>query len=377
MFFWGAGLLLLVGGTVYLLRSVFAILFAALVFAYLLDPLVDRLQGRGLQRETGIGLLFAAAALVLTVLLLVVVPLMGQEFRELAGNVAQYVDALKIQLEAWRVQAEGLIGQPIPISGEELLHKIEVALRDQAAAETAESTGLPSLLQDAAPNVGRWAADVLTGALTGGFAFVVGVLNLALLPIFTFYLLRDWDHLVTGIDRMTPPRFRFDVRRLSRAIDERLGAFVRGQTTIAAIMGVLYAVGLLITGIDLAVVVGLTAGLLAIVPYLGTAVGILLASILAVLKFGLGWELLGVWATFAVVQGLEGFVITPRIMGEKVGLHPLVVMLALLVGGNLFGVWGMLLAIPVTAAAEVLVGEWVQRYRGSRFFADEDVQDAS
>jgi predicted PurR-regulated permease PerM len=96
-----------------------------------------------------------------------------------------------------------------------------------------------------------------------------------------------------------------------------------------------------------------------------------------VLKFGLGWELLGVWATFAVVQGLEGFVITPRIMGEKVGLHPLVVMLALLVGGNLFGVWGMLLAIPVTAAAEVLVGEWVQRYRGSRFFADEDVQDAS
>jgi predicted PurR-regulated permease PerM len=377
MFFWGAGLLLLVGGTVYLLRSVFAILFAALVFAYLLDPLVDRLQGRGLQRETGIGLLFAAAALVLTVLLLVVVPLMGQEFRELAGNVAQYVDALKIQLEAWRVQAEGLIGQPIPISGEELLHQIEVALRDQAAAETAESTGLPSLLQDAAPNVGRWAADVLTGALTGGFAFVVGVLNLALLPIFTFYLLRDWDHLVTGIDRMTPPRFRFDVRRLSRAIDERLGAFVRGQTTIAAIMGVLYAVGLLITGIDLAVVVGLTAGLLAIVPYLGTAVGILLASILAVLKFGLGWELLGVWATFAVVQGLEGFVITPRIMGEKVGLHPLVVMLALLVGGNLFGVWGMLLAIPVTAAAEVLVGEWVQRYRGSRFFADEDVQDAS
>ena len=371
MAFWIAGLLVLVGGAVYLLRSVFAVLFAALVFAYLLDPVVDRLEKRGLKREAAIGMLFALVSLLVTLLVLVVVPLMGREFRELAGNVAQYVDALKVQLESWRLQAEQLLGQPIPISGEELLHQVEAALHEPPVEGEEGAGGISGLLTDAAPNVGRWAANVLSGALTGGFAFVVGILNLALLPIFTFYLLRDWDSLVRGIDRMIPPRWRPDVRRVSSDIDERLGAFVRGQTTIAAIMGVLYALGLMLTGIDLAVVVGLTAGLLAIVPYLGTAVGILLASALAILKFGFGWELLGVWATFAIVQSLEGFVITPKIMGDKVGLHPLVVMLALLVGGNLFGVWGMLLAIPVTAAAEVLVREWVQRYKGSRFYANE------
>ncbi|MEC8423880.1 MAG: AI-2E family transporter, partial [Myxococcota bacterium] len=157
--------------------------------------------------------------------------------------------------------------------------------------------------------------------------------------------------------------------RVAKEVDRRLSAFVRGQITVSVIMAGLYSAGLLVVGIDLAVPVGVLSGLLFVVPYLGTAVGIVLATVLALLKFGIGWQLVQVAVVFAVVQGIEGYLLTPRIVGDQVGLHPLVVMVALIVGGSLLGIWGMLLAIPITAVLSVFGAEWLDLYRRSRVYA--------
>ena len=366
--FWFACGLLVLGGLVYLLRSIFAMLFASIVFAYLLDPLVDRFEARGYRREVGIGVVFTGILALLTFAVLIVVPSVAKEFVELSENVGPYLDELSVRLVAWQGVAEAQLGRPIPLTAEALLHEFELAL-----AQDHGDDGVATLVKDAAPDVGGRIAGVLQTALSGGMTFVVGVLNLALLPIFTFYLLRDWDKIVASIDDIIPPRNRPTIRRLASEIDDRLASFVRGQSIVAASLGVMYSTGLLLVGIDLPIVVGMTAGLLGLIPYLGNVVGIVLASILAILKFGLDWHLPGVWAVFMVSQGIEGFILTPNIVGDKVGLHPFVVMLALLVGGNLFGIWGMLFAIPVTAAAQVLLGEWYGRYKASLYFGgDED-----
>ena len=230
--------------------------------------------------------------------------------------------------------------------------------------------GLADLLTQAAPNLGRWLGSALGSLLVGGVSVFLAVLNWLLLPVFSFYLLRDWDDLIDGADKLIPLGQRTMVRDLAKRIDQRLSAFVRGQILVAGAQGVIYAVGLLISGIDLAIAVGLGAGVLALVPYLGTIVGISIASALALLKFGLSWHILAVWGTFAFAQVVEGVYLTPKVLGDKVGLHPLVVMLAVIVGGSIFGVGGMLLAIPATAAALVLVEAWLVRYRGSRFFSE-------
>ncbi len=350
---WGLGLLVLGGGIVYLLRSVFAILFASIVFAYLLDPLVDRWEKTGRSRETGIGVIFGTAGSFIVLLVIVVVPSVTQEFIELSGNVSGYLHDLQGELAELRVKVEAQLGRPIPVQPEDILNE----LHDSG-----------DVVSDAAPDVGKWVAAFLATTLSGGIAFVLSVLNLALLPIFTFYLLRDWDRILKGIDGMIPLGVRPRVRRLAAEINGRLGSFVRGQITVCLCLAVLYSGGLLVSGIDMAIVVGVLSGALFIVPYLGTIVGVLLASSLALLKFGFDWHLLAVFATFGIAQAIEGFLLTPYVVGDKVGLHPFVVMLALIVGGNLFGIWGMFLAIPVTATALVLVNEWVRGYRASRFY---------
>jgi predicted PurR-regulated permease PerM len=200
---------------------------------------------------------------------------------------------------------------------------------------------------------------------------VLTLLQLLLLPIFVFYILRDWDRFLARIKAMIPERRRDLVLPMAREIDRRLAGFVRGQITVCLILAVLYSAGLwAFSGIDMPIVVGTLAGLLFVVPYVGTATGVILGSVLALLEFGFDHHILVVWGVFGAVQALEGFVLTPHIVGDKVGLPPLVVMIALIVGGNLLGIWGMLLAIPITAALSVILGVLLQRYRESHFYKE-------
>lgn len=373
--FWILGLVLLGIGIVYLLRSLFAILLASVIFAYLLDPVVDRLQTRGLKRESAIAVVFGAGLLGVTAVLFLVVPLVGREFAELSGNLSGYITALGERASAAEIWLETQIGREIPVTGEELLSELVAGLNQAPEGEGAG--GISDLLTQAAPNLGRWLGGVLGSVLAGGVSVFLTILNWLLLPVFSFYLLRDWDDLVDGADELIPRSQRDFIRNLATRIDARLSAFVRGQILVAGAQGVIYAIGLLISGIDLAIVVGLSAGFLALVPYLGTIVGIGVASALALLKFGLSWHIIAVWVTFAVAQIVEGVYLTPKVLGDKVGLHPLVVMLAVIVGGSLFGVPGMLLAIPVTAGALVFVEAWLLRYRNSRFYSERGLGKAA
>ncbi len=369
---------LLIGLALYLLRSVFAVLFASVAIAWLFDPLIDRYERGGHKRETGIGFLFFVLAFGSLAAVLVLSQAVAGEFHDLSANLVKYTDGLReglVSAEAWvatNLGLEGALDTDAIFSAlrDQLTGQVDPAASD-AAGPIADDQSIEDAVKSAVPTVGKLVGQGLKGVLAGGLGIVVTLLNLLLVPVFTFYLLRDWDRAIAGVDALIPGPQKPLVRRLATEIDSRLQAFVRGQLTVCLVLGVLYSIGLLVIGIDLAIAVGMVSGLLFIVPYLGTAVGIVVASALAVLAYGLDWHVVGVLGVYGGVQLVEGMVLTPGIVGDKVGLHPLVVMIALLVGGNLFGIAGMLLAIPVTAAAQVLLREWIVAYRASDAFPDD------
>jgi predicted PurR-regulated permease PerM len=214
----------------------------------------------------------------------------------------------------------------------------------------------------------RGAASVSASVFSNAWSLVQGLLSALLIPVFAFYLLLDFNGLGAKLVGCLPVPAQPTGRRLLDRSNEVLGAFVRGQLAVCGALALIYSVGLTFTGIDMPWVVGLLSGALFIVPYLGTAVGIVLGSLLALLKFHDVAHLLGVWAVFAVGQGLEGFVLTPRIVGNRVGLHPLAVIVAVLAGGGLFGFTGVLLAVPAAAVLRVGLDEALRTYRASSFY---------
>lgn len=347
--FAGIGLILL-----WVLRPVLAVLAASAGIAYVLDPLVDWCERRGVSRDSGIALVFSGLAILAAATVLLLLPGFADQAEQMGQRIAPFVSELDTRVEPALAFVEAKTGYRPPID----LDRIK--------------GDLPAWLATQWPVVQDKVASAARGLLTQGLGLVSAILNLTLMPIFVYYLLRDWDKMTGSLADLVPPRMRPRVQRLAGEVDQRLGAFIRGQITVALAMAGLYTVGLLLVGIDLAVPVGVLSGLLFVVPYLGTAVGVVLGVALALLKFGFGWQVLAVVAVFVVVQVIEGSLLTPRIVGDKVGLHPLVVMVALIVGGGLMGIWGMLVAIPVTAVLSCFAAEWLASYRASAAYGAED-----
>jgi predicted PurR-regulated permease PerM len=350
MLAWGATFVVVGLGLLWLLRPVFAVLAASAGLAYILDPVADWLERHRMSRELAIGAIFLGALLSVLVLVLVLIPAFLNEWAEILHRLSNFNPDLYPRIEPFLIQLGEWTGRDLTLSAANV---------EQLRAR------FPTLVQDNLPRLQELVSRTGSGLLTRGLGVIDAAVNVALLPIFVFYLLRDWDKLLAGVDGLVPPRFRARVRRIAVEVDGRLSAFVRGQITVAAAMGGLYSVGLLLVGIDLAIPVGLLSGILAVVPYLGTAVGILLSLVLALVSFGFDIHLLYVLLVFGGVQFLEGNFLTPRIVGDSVGLHPLVVMVAVIAGGGLLGIWGMLLAIPITAVLSVFAGEWLDIYRSS------------
>jgi len=353
--FWGVSFVVVLIGLLWLVWPVFSMLVGSSALAYLLDPVVDRFERRGMSRSAAIGVIFLTGLVGIAIIALFVVPTVAQQFAVLSQNIADYLSRVDALVAPWAAWIEAKTGVHVPLDPLEI------------------KATVPDLIEKISPDARASIRGYITGAFSSGLGLVLSIFNLALLPIFTFFLLRDWDRLIAAVDALVPPRYRDTVRRIGREVDLRLGGFVQGQITVAIVLAVLYSIGLALVGIDLAYLVGISAGLLFVVPYLGTVIGIVLSVVLAILKFGFDWHLLGVVAAFAIPQAIEGWFLTPRIMGDKVGLHPMVIMVALLVGGNLMGIWGMLVAIPVTATVFVLLSEWLARYRASRVFGDTPV----
>ena len=347
---WTLAFVCVLTGLVWMMWSIVSVVLAAAAFAYLLDPIVDKLEARGRSRNVAIGIIFATTGLVFTVLILIMVPLMAGQFVELSGNVRGYIDNITGLIQPAAAFIEGQTGQTIPLDLEGIKAK------------------LPEWLSQLSPD----AREGIQGFLGQFFASSIGlfttIIHLALLPIFTFYLLSEWDRMVSFVAELVPLRHRPRVNRLAHAVDERLAAFVRGQLTVCTVLAVMYSLGLLLADVDMALSVGLLSGALFVVPYLGTVVGIVLASVLCLMKFGIDIHLLYVALAFGIPQFIESWYLTPKVVGDKVGLHPLIVMIALLAGGGLAGIWGILLAIPLTAVLDVLAREGLTMYRDSSVF---------
>jgi predicted PurR-regulated permease PerM len=209
---------------------------------------------------------------------------------------------------------------------------------------------------------GSWGATVLMSVSRSGGALAAAVISLFLIPILTFYLLRDWDPIMRRLSAIVPAQQRETVISLARETDEVLGAFLRGQILVMISLAIIYSAGLSLIGLKFAVAIGVVAGLVSFVPYLGFVFGIGLAGLTVALEPEPWLQLLGVVATFSIAQMIEGSFLTPKLVGDRIGLHPVLVIFSIAAGGQLFGFFGILLALPAAAVLSVLVRFAYNRY---------------
>lgn len=332
----------------WLLAPVLTPFVVALMLAWLGDPLVDRLEASGRSRNTAVVLVFVLMILLLALALLILVPLIQRQIITLVAALPQGQEWLMNTAIPWLEQRTGL----------EIMAWLDPGrLFEWVRSHWQQAGGV---------------ATTFFGYVSrSGFAMVAWVINLALLPILAYYFLRDWDKLVERVASMIPRNHIEVVTRLARESNDVLGAFIRGQIVVMIALGIVYAAGLSLVGLNLGLLIGLVAGLISFIPYLGATTGVVMA-VLAALVQSQGFDLqllVLVGVVFTVGQLLESYVLTPRIVGDKIGLHPVAVIFAVMAGGQLFGFLGMLLALPAAAVINVLLRYAHQRYRQSELYA--------
>lgn len=351
-YLWYIGLGIGIGILFWLLKPVFALLAASAAIAYILDPLVDRFEENGWTRDQGIGIISVIGGLTLLVGLISFIPPVIEQANKLSSDIKVVLSHLDETIQQGSVWIEAKTGRQLDLRLDEL-----------------EET-IPMWIEQSSEDWQSKAVEIVQGLFLRGMGLINTLLNLLLLPVFTYYLLRDWDDLLEDAFELIPHNIRPVASKTLGEVNTRLNAFIIGQIKVCLALAVLYTVGLLIVGIDLAIPIGILSGLMFVIPYVGTIFGILTASILALINFGVDWHVLGVFAVFGISQTIEGYYLTPKIIGESVGLSPMIVMIALIVGASFMGIWGMLIAIPVTAVLSVLATEWLERYKNSATFLE-------
>ena len=348
---WFAALALLLA-FLYAVMPVLTPFLVSLLIAYMGDPLVDKLEERGLSRTLGVIVVFAVIVLILAGVLAFLVPLISKQLVKLYGMLPQMVDWVQHTAVPW---LHTKLGVPSDIlDGDKL---------KQAFSEHLDKTS--------------GAAGFLLAKVTAsGMALFGFVANFVLIPVVSFYLLRDWDILVDKVRGLLPRRGEGAVVKMAKECHEVLGAFIRGQLLVMLALGGIYATGLMLLGLDLGLLVGLLAGLASIVPYMGFAVGITAALLAGVFQFGFElYPLLGIVGVFALGQALEGMVLTPLLVGDRIGLHPVAVIFAIMAGGQLFGFTGVLLALPAAAVIMVLLRHVHEMYKDSDLYTEQSSAD--
>ncbi|MBC7908360.1 MAG: AI-2E family transporter [Rhodospirillaceae bacterium] len=330
-------------GALYLLSGVLLPFVAGMAIAYFLDPLADRLERTGLSRMAATSMITAIFFLVVVLALIVLVPILEDQIIAFAQKVPGYLDNLNERLQPYLAELKRRLSSRD-------LEKLKSSAGEYAGTAMA------------------WLADVVRGVLTGSLA-LVNVLSLVFItPIVTFYLLRDWDVIVNKVDSWLPREHADTIRAQFREIDRTLAGFVRGQATVCLSLGAFYGIGLSLVGLDLGLIIGLGSGVFSFIPYLGSISGFVIGVGLAFAQTG-DWHLPAMVAgVFVVGQIIEGNFLTPKLVGDKVGLHPVWIMFALLACGSLFGFVGILLAVPVSAVIGVLVRFSIARYLQSPLY---------
>ena len=345
--FWVAALVVLIAA-LWLLSPVMLPFVAGIALAYLLNPLARRLERLGIHRAVAGLVIIVLVLAVLIVLVLLLVPV-------LVAQMSAFID----RLPSYVTRLQSLIAE----SGHEWLTKI-----------------IGERLPDASKSVGElmsqgasWLATFLRSLWSGGQALVSILSLMVVTPVVAFYVLCDWDRMIAKIDSWIPRPQRETVRELALEIDAAIAGFVRGQTSICLILGAIYAIALALTGLNFGFLIGFSAGLLSFIPYVGSLTGLVVSLGIAVAQFWPNWTpIIAIVVIFLVGQLLEGYVLAPKLVGERIGLHPVWLMFALFAFGYLFGFVGLLIAVPLAAAIGVLVRFALRQYLASPFYQGEE-----
>ena len=341
--FWALALAVFVAA-VWLLSNILLPFVAGMILAYLLDPMARRAEQLGIGRAVSALIVLTVVIVVLVVATMLIVPILIEQISAFLEKLPDYVARLQSLItdpsQPWLAK---VFGERLP--------------------DASKSVG--SLVTQSS----GWITTFLASLWSGGRALFSILSLLIITPVVAFYLLCDWDRVVSGIDGWIPLTHRETVRGLAREIDEAIAGFVRGQAVICLILAAFYAIGLTLIGLSFGFLIGLMTGLFAFVPYVGAATGAIVAGIVAIAQF---WPkltpILMVAGVFLIGQVLEGYVLSPKLVGAKVGLHPVWLMFALIAFGYLFGFLGLLIAIPVAAAIGVLARFALRQYLASPLY---------
>ncbi|MEY4615374.1 MAG: hypothetical protein RJB66_334 [Pseudomonadota bacterium] len=338
-------ILTLLGIVVAGLGSALTPLLIAFGFAYLLFPVIKKIEDWGIKRHYSVAGVFLGWTFLVTITFVAIVPGLMRDFH-------------------------GLL-QEFPQSATTVIDRLESLASEYGFTLTLNKASINQFILEHTSEISttllKGLSNVFDGLFTNALRWLLSVLNLFLIPLFFFYLINDFEKITAGVQSLIPPRFQDKVKEFFEITNTILSGYIRGQILVACILGLLYGIGLTIVGLKFGFLVGIMSGLLSIIPYAGFTIGFVTSMVIGLANYdGLG-SFLAIVLVFVIVQSLEGTVITPRLVGNKVGLSALTTMLALIIGGNLFGLIGMLIAIPTAAVLKILLIEVVKEYRSIEF----------
>jgi predicted PurR-regulated permease PerM len=315
-------------------------------FAYLMLPVIKKLELRGVNKVTAISLALTFVLLVILIAFALVIPVLVRDLKQLITDLPAIAETAVLKVDVLLAP----LGFEIPVNKPEIAAMAKRFMADLP---------LEAL---------RSAGSFMQKALGGVVGLLLSVLNVLLIPIFFFYVMLDWERMVLGLRSMMPMKFRIWFDSLMTKSADVMSAYFRGQLLVSLILGMLYGIGFASVGLKFGFVIGLFTGLLNVIPYAGPVIGLTGASLVALANYESFSSIGSVWVVFAIVQSLESFVITPKIVGDRVGLNALETMIVLIVGGNLGGFVGMLVAIPVAGVAKFILQDCKVRYLRSDFY---------
>lgn len=327
---------------IFFLSGVLSSLIIAFIIAYIFDPVVDWFESKKLSRTGGIVILFTLLIGFFILFFLLVLPVFQKEFYSFSKKIPAYTESLK--------------KTTLPL------------IKDYLEKHPEQLEYFKQKIQNLGFEIVKPVVNFFKSFFGGVITLLLNILDILLIPVLAFYLLKDIDGIIEKIHLAVPLKYRDTVKDVFTEIDSKIKSFLKGQLIVSFILAVIYSLGLWIFKVPLAFVIGIVAGFANIIPYLGIAIGLLPALILSYLDSHSYLNLLGVVGTFAVAQALEGTVISPRVVGEKVGLHPVMVIVAILLGGHFFGFVGILVAVPVASIFIVLFSRFYNWYLNSSYF---------
>ncbi len=356
LWLWAATLLVL-AGVLYVLSPVLAPFVAGSALGYLLDPIADRLQRWGLSRLGAALLLLSIFVALVVTALVVLLPIFAHQLTGFIAALPGYLQTLHGLATDW--------------SGRLSNDYLKEFLEKYGLADAGASLDVQKYFSDLASQGASYAGDFLKSLLWRGYALINVISLLVITPVVAFYMLLDWDNMVRVIDDLVPPRHRDDVRALARDIDRALAGFVRGQSLVCLFLGLWYALGLSAIGLNFGFLIGVIAGFLSFIPYVGTLTALIFSIIIGIVQ---AWPQIDLPLEALVIVSLglilDGYVLSPRLVGASVGLHPVWIMFALLAFGALFGFTGLIVAVPAAAALGALMRFLARRYRASALYRD-------